>query len=128
MVLSKISLVHLLLLEDQEVVETSAFPEDVETEEGVLQLILLRLQLLQDQGANRALLEEVEEAEEDLQSIPEIHQQEDLQHVLVKDNLGVQAEHQVQTAPFRVVEEEEDRHLTDVDLLQETGETGLRVE
>jgi hypothetical protein len=82
-VLSKLPLMLLLLLEDQEVVEISAFPEDVETEEVVLQLILLRLQLLQAQVANRALLEEVEEAEEDLQSIPEIHQQEDLQHVLV---------------------------------------------
>jgi hypothetical protein len=82
-VLSKLPLMLLLLLEDQEIVEISAFPEDVETEEVVLQLILLRLQLLQAQVANRALLEEVEEAEEDLQSIPEIHQQEDLQHVLV---------------------------------------------
>jgi hypothetical protein len=40
----------------------------------------------------------------------------------------VQAEHQVQTAPFRVVEEEEDRHLTDVDLLQEMGEAELQEE
>jgi hypothetical protein len=127
-VLSKMEVPRLLLPEEEEVVETSPFAGDVETEEVGVQLDLLRLQLLPEVEANQDSLVEAEEAEEDLLSIQEIQQGEDQQLVLVKDNQAEQAEHQAIMELFQEVEEEADRHLTDVDLHQEMGEAELQEE
>jgi hypothetical protein len=127
-VLSKMEVPRLLLPEEEEVVETSPFAGDVETEEVGVQLDLLRLQLLPEVEANQDLLVEAEEAEEDLLFIREIQQGEDQQLVLVKDNQAEQAEHQAIMELFQAVVVEEDRHLMDVDLHQEMGEAELQEE
>jgi hypothetical protein len=127
-VLSKMEVPRLLLPEEEEVVETSPFAGDVETEEVGVQLDLLRLQLLPEVEANQDSLVEAEEAEEDLLSIQEIQQGEDQQLVLVKDNQAEQAEHQAIMELFQAVVVEEDRHLMDVDLHQEMGEAELQEE
>lgn len=118
MEVNKIFLMHLLLPEEEGVVETFPLEEDVEMEGQEWQLILLQLQLLQDPVGNRDLLEEAEEVEEDRPALREIQHQEDLQRVLVKDDLVEQVDHQVQTALPRVEVVEVDRHLMDVDLFQ----------
>ncbi len=93
-----------------------------------MQLALPRLQLLQEKEANRDSLVVEEEVEEDLLSTREIQQEEDPQLALAKDNQEEQAEHQAIMELFQAVEEEEDRHLTDVDLHQEMGEAELQEE
>jgi len=127
-VLSKMEVPRLLLPEEEEVVETSPFAGDVETEEWDVQLDLLRLQLLQEAEANQDLLVEAEEVEEDLLSTREIQQEEDPQLVLVQDNQEEQEEHQAIMELFQAVVVEEDRHLMDVDLPQGMVEAGLQEE